>query len=560
MKAILAISVFSVGKKAHFIQICSGYNAGLFGVLYVLMLMAAPLYGQSWQSLYTWGGAGNESVEAIVRRGDGAYWVGGGFQGKAQVGSKTWTAWGEEDLYVASYQAGKGWDGVLHLGSGGADVLSVLAAVPSGGFVCGGEFWQLLPLPQGDTLRAVRNPKALFIGHFGAGGQALWAKKIEAGNLKALKGMVLAKDGIYLSGFFSDTLSMDSLMLPSSGSSDAFLIKLDYQGHVLWGRRFGMAGDVRAMALALGPGGPVLAGNFNQRLAVGDSVFVANTRDWDVFIAAFAPNGTLRWARKAGGVYDDEAFDVATGPDGAVYVCGQIVGVMRLGPGLEIQSQDGNADAFILKYRADGSPEWAKTIAGPGVQSGYRLRRDGGELAVAGYYRGALAWAGRGIVSGNAFNGFLALFDGLGNERALVALPGDAPVFPGALETDGQGTWLIGGSYGGALYWDGLQGATPTGGFDAFIAVWGTAVNAQTEPMWASDIRMYPNPARERIWVEVPAVPSPALSLYDLQGQGIASSLGSGTLELPPLPAGLYILEIRSGVEKVWRRVVLAGR
>ena len=541
-------------------QIYSAYNARLAGVLCVLVYAAAPLYGQSWQSLYTWGAVGNESVEAVVHRRDGAYWVGGGFQGKIQVGGKTWYAWGEEDLYVASYRVGRGLEGVLHLGGGGADVLSALAAAPSGGFVCGGEFWQQLVVPDGDTLYAVHNPKALFVGYFDAGGRALWTKKIEGGNLKALRGIALAEEGIYLSGFFSDTLSMDSLRLASAGSSDAFLIKLDDQGCVLWGRRFGMAGDVRATALALGSGGPVLAGNYNQRLMLGDSVFVANTRDWDVFVAAFTPDGGLRWARKAGGVYDDEAFDVGIGPDGGIYVCGQIVGVMRLGPGLEIQSQDGNADGFVLKYRADGSPEWAKTIAGPGVQSGYRLRSNAGTLAVVGHYRGTLAWAGREIASGNAFNGFLALFDGMGNERALTALPGDAPVFPGALETDGQGAWLIGGSYGGPLQWDGLRAPVPAGGFDAFIAAWGTAVNAQAEPFWAAGIQVYPNPAREKIWVEVPAAPSPSLRLYNLQGQDVAFCLGAGMLKLPPLPAGLYILEIRSGVEKVWRRVVLAGR
>ena len=76
-------------------QIYSAYNAWLAGVLYVLAYAAAPLYGQSWQSLYTWGAVGNESVEAVVHRRDGAYWVGGGFQGKVQVGSRIWGAWGE---------------------------------------------------------------------------------------------------------------------------------------------------------------------------------------------------------------------------------------------------------------------------------------------------------------------------------------------------------------------------------------------------------------------------------------------------------------------------------
>ena len=540
-------------------QIYSGYNAWASGVLCMLAGVYMPLYGQSWQSLQTWGGIGDESVEAIVRSGDGAYWVGGGFQGRLQVGRSTWDAQGQEDIYIASHRPGRIPKGVLHLGGAGEDVLSALVATPSGGFVCGGEFWEQLVIPGGDTLWAERNPKALFLGSFDADGGLLWAKKIEGGGLKALKSMALAEDGLYLSGFFSDTLAVDSLLLASGGSSDAFLIKLDVWGRVLWGRRLGAAGDVRATALAVGPLGPVLAGNYNQRVAIGDTVFTANTRDWDVFIAAFTPGGGLRWGRKAGGVYDDEAFDLGIGPDGGIYVCGQVVGVMRLGPNLEIQSQDGNADGFVVKYRIDGTPEWAKTIAGEGVQSAYRLHSAAGGIAVLGYYRGNLTWAGQQIASRTVFNGFLALMDERGNERTLIPLPGDTPVFPGALETDGQGGWVIGGSYGGPLHWDGLRAAAPVGGFDAFAAVWGTTINTALEPAWAAGLRVYPNPAREKIWVDVPGIPYLTLRLYDTHGRELCATSGSHTLDIPPLPSGVYVLEIGTGLEKVWRQVVMTG-
>jgi hypothetical protein len=97
--------------------------------------------------------------------------------------------------------------------------------------------------------------------------------------------------------------------------------------------------------------------------ADGSSFVVGMTRSFganppNVFILRYAPDGTLVWQRTWEGPLvffgNDEALDVALGPDGSVHVSG-----------------DSEADAFLLKLDAAGNLVWQRKWGAPaGVESG----------------------------------------------------------------------------------------------------------------------------------------------------------------------------------------------
>ena len=526
------------------------------------LFRAAPVIGQQWQSAFTWGGKGNDSFDAFLPMDGGGSIIGGAFTGQLTLRGEVLTSKGEEDIYLAGFIPGQELFPILHLGSPGEDALAGLAISSSGDLLLGGTFWQSMAIG-GVELKTTRNPKAIFVASYAPGGSLTgvlkWAKMIEGGSLKALSRIGPAPDGsIYLSGFFSDTLFVDSLALTAAGNTDAFLIKLDSNGNLLWGRRAGGKGDTRALAFALGKNGaPAIAGAYNDRAVFDSTTLVANTTDLDIFLASYSSQGALQWARKAGGVYDDEVFDMASDPLGNLYLCGQLVGVMNLGNGLEIQSRDGNSDAFALKYTPDGTPLWAKVLGGKSVQTAYRLALDQHLLALAGYFQGDLEWAGKVAQAGNTYNGFLALLDTAGVGRDLLSLPGASSIFPSVLHPHPSGGWWVGGVYQGMPAWGGIALAKPQGGFDNFLAFWGSNPTALAEPQWGASIRIYPNPAGASFQIDLPEGPEAILLLWNPLGHCVATSTPGIPIDASLLPPGFYVLEVRRGPESVFRKVLV---
>jgi hypothetical protein len=247
---------------------------------------------------------------------------------------------------------------------------------------------------------------------------------------------VRATDGsVYVTG---STRSFDP------GGEDAFLLKYDAGGSLLWQLTYGEATDattVRAesgadVVVAPDDSGVLVAGNYNsgriflakfnhdggliwdltwggdQESASGISVapdgtiYVTGVTDTfdagqgDAFLLSFAPGGTLNWQRTWGGPFFDLPRGVAVATDGGIYISGDTVFSANT--------------AFLVKFAADGSVifqrEWAVVGKSPFPEDDETL---GGGVAAApdgGVY--VAAWT-----FGAGFNPNLiaAQFDAAGN-------------------------------------------------------------------------------------------------------------------------------------------------
>jgi hypothetical protein len=100
---------------------------------------------------------------------------------------------------------------------------------------------------------------------------------------------------------------------------------------------------------------------------------VNSAGDYDIFIARYNPDGTLRWAKRAGGVGDDSGLKVAALSDGSTVVTGYFTGSATFGqgdPGETILTSAGEEDAFLARYDSDGALVWAKSAGGTDPDSG----------------------------------------------------------------------------------------------------------------------------------------------------------------------------------------------
>jgi hypothetical protein len=149
----------------------------------------------------------------------------------------------------------------------------------------------------------------------------------------------VATDGdaaVYLVGGTGGTLPGQT----SAGGFDAFAMKLNNSGKVIWTRQFGSAGADEAFAVTVdGRGGVYVVG-----LTDGTLPLQTSAGDFDAFVLKFSGKGVLKWTHQFGTPEHDEANGVSPNrPPTSVFVSGSTNGT------LPNQTSAGGSDAFLVE-------------------------------------------------------------------------------------------------------------------------------------------------------------------------------------------------------------------
>ncbi|MGQ0670021.1 MAG: DUF1996 domain-containing protein [Actinomycetota bacterium] len=200
-------------------------------------------------------------------------------------------------------------------------------------------------------------------------------------------------------------------------------------------------------AIAVGSSGGAYVGGFTNLALPGQE----HHRLSDAFVSRYAADGSPLWTRQFGTSGVDQILALAAGGSG-VYVAGFTDG--RL-PG---QTQVGGTDAFVRRYRPDGSVAWTRQFGTRRTDQALAIEVRGGSVYVAGRTDGVFrgqsrrggvdAFVRRYDVSGRL--AWTRQFGSAGSDEALGIAAGDGGVY-------------VSGSVGGAFAGSG------SGGLDAFL-------------------------------------------------------------------------------------------
>ena len=164
---------------------------------------------------------------------------------------------------------------------------------------------------------------------------------------------------------------------------DAWVVKLDKDGAVVWSRCLGGSNQDEARCIRqTDDGGFIFAGS--TRSDDGDvSGHHSSVHEWfpDVWVVKLDKGGAIEWSRCLGGSGRDEAWDIQATEDGGFILAAST----ESGDG-DVTGPHGRMDAWIVKLDRGGAITWSRCLGGSGNDMACSLvqTEDGGFVAAGG--------------------------------------------------------------------------------------------------------------------------------------------------------------------------------
>ncbi len=231
------------------------------------------------------------------------------------------------------------------------------------------EACDLVVLADGSSLvvGSTGSPQGDVSGYHGC--NDLWAVRLDAsGNIRWQKafggsledfgfGVVTASDGSFV--IAGATSSTDGDVSGNHGGSDAWLIRLDDAGNLLWQTCIGGKGDDMAFDVIRGIDEGFVAVGRLDRLPTVEDVDLQTNGLGNVLAAKLAADGTIAWQSDFGGWEEDVGYGIATAADGTYIIAG-------MSRSYNASSRDhlGGDDAWVLDIDSTGHMLWNKVFGG----------------------------------------------------------------------------------------------------------------------------------------------------------------------------------------------------
>jgi hypothetical protein len=206
-----------------------------------------------------------------------------------------------------------------------------------------------------------------FLVKFDSSGARIWSTYIggSGDEMELFAGDIgVAADhagNVYLAGLTSSTTGISSngfQNLYGGGSSDAFLVKFDPVGAMLWSTYYGGSDLDKGYSVSVDHVGDVfLAGRTDSYNAISSGGFQNNNNGpHEMFLAKFDPQGNRICATFFGGTDVDECNSVAADDFGGVYIGGNTTNTVGIAwSGFQNSLGGGTSDAFLVKFTSCAS-------------------------------------------------------------------------------------------------------------------------------------------------------------------------------------------------------------
>ena len=423
-----------------------------------------------------------------------------------------------------------------------------------------------------------------FLAKYDANGNLVWAFKLGSPESDIAYDVCLDNTGnVWVSGKFNAPLDFDpsgnEFILSDHGLQDAFIAKYQASGDFIWAGSIGGEATLfyQPILAADNSGNIYYAGHFPEEVDLdpGQGTFMASSNGYaDIFLMCLDNAGNLSWAFTIGGAEYDYARDVIV-DNGKVMITGFYESTsIDFDPssGEDLHTSEGDADSYLATYQTDGSFLWAISIESINPSNALALANDDDHnIYLSGEFYGTSDFDPSSetyeLTAQGLWDVFTVKYDDGGNlQWANYAGGNDNDIGYGILVSNDQETVMVCGKFMGWAEFDNVgpgQILSASGGFDAFVVEYTSYSGAgiHDENSGLEDVRIYPNPASGRVFIDIPAADKGmAYSIINSLGMQMVSraSLESVMeIDISGFSPGNYFVKIEKGKRaRVFKMIV----
>ena len=231
----------------------------------------------------------------------------------------------------------------------------------------------------------------VFITKFSSNDSLLWSTFFGGNHLDYSKDIAFGEDGsCYIIGttMSPDFPTENAFDSTHNGYDDVFLAKFSATGALLWSTYFGGSDHDYGYSIAVASDGSCYVTGETQSIDFPTKHAFDNTYNggnFDAFISKFSTNGILLWSTYLGGSSNDNGYSIAT-TCGSCFVTGFTWSSEFPTLNANDSTHNGNRDAFITKFNADGSLLYSTFFGGSYIDEGNAIAVScDGSFYVTGY-------------------------------------------------------------------------------------------------------------------------------------------------------------------------------
>lgn len=549
----------------------------IFPILWILSYASA----QSFEWGKTFGGISDDVVRHMVVDDAGNSYTVGYFANTAIFGEgqnqASVTAEGLSDIFISKVNPEGELVWVKSYGALDNDYANGISLDDDGNIYVTGVFQQTVNFnPDGAGGVVTSNGfHDVFILKLDSAGDFIWVKSIGSPNYEEAASISPDNLGnVYVTGFFFSPIDFDpsdgEFVMNSSGTGNAFFMKLDADGNFQWAKQIGGAdGSAYGKSVrTLENGNVVILGEFSgiTDLNPDGEELIINSAGKDFYLLYLDASGnflnvyhTSTSSIDAPGRTDVTRFDVDD--SGNFYIIGSIFEAVNFDSvnneeEFTITPDNSFYNGFVLKLNSAGEPQWVKQVEGSDMVFIYSVAVSNDErVHLTGFFTANATFGDFSITqqSDNLYDAFVAEIDTNGQFQSAYSFGGCSGPDGHEIDVDTEGNVYLSSSFHSTVDlnpFDGNQNVTILGE-DGYRDIYTIKVKPGnlgiTETELGGKIMIYPNPAVNYVQISGKEnFADKAFHIYDITGKKVLIGKidQNQKIALDNLTKGTYVLKI----------------
>jgi len=426
---------------------------------------AAPALTHEWSKGF--GDADHQFQMRAAFDASGNVYITGYFAGTINLGGANLTSAGNEDIFVAKFNASGVHQWSQRFGDAASQTAFSIQTDGFGNVVITGNFSGTLNFGGIDL---VSSGTDVFLATFNASGVHQWSARY--GDSAVQSGTALEIDNsnnILLTGYFAGQIDFGNGTLTAVGGNDVFLAKFNSAGSPQWSTGYNDTGDAIAYAVAVDSNKNItITGVFDGSITFGGSILNSQANS-DVFVARISAGGAHLNSQSFGGPDDSFPLAVALDAAGNPVIGGYFLNKVNFGGGDLVSA--GENDVFVAKFTTSLAHTWSKRFGGTDNQActGLDVDAAGNVLFTSGFYSTIDFGGGVLTTDGGPARAYLALLDPNGAHLWSRAFGSVGIATGNVVRFDANDDVVWTGTYSGSIT-IGAQSFSSAGNSDFFLA------------------------------------------------------------------------------------------